>query len=620
MTAVQTRTWRSFAALSLVALALSTAPVVADEGWNPFRDRDEAARRFKKPLEAAPPGLPPMTGSYPRTDADRRSGSPDAPPLGFGAAYPGAATLPDYARPLPAPPLGSAREALNTSKVERLEPEPAMVAEAGGLPMDIWRGLDVKTVEETIAGLSLPPQSGALHALWTRLLTASAEAPGGGRTPAHFDAVRLELLYRSGLIGAMGARLEATAPDDPIFQAFAIRRDLALNKRESACGTAKKLIGRRADLPKPMIGELHLLTGYCAAAEGNMGGAGVAADLAREEGIDAPVALAALEALAGHGKGPLTPPKQVHVLDYRLLELLGPVEPTQILDRAEPALYTALALQDNADPRSRVAAAEVAARLNAISAAELTAIYQNAPADADDPQLRRAELVRLIANEQSAQRKLQLMKSVVDDARRNGLLQPVARVLAPMLAGLAPSAELQANADTAIEVSIAAGDTRRARAFADASGARHWLPLIDIAESGLSEDQREGDLAALDEIVRRGRFPAEALHRLATVLDATDVNVPIPLWEAMSRTPQPGTGHLPETGVLAQLQDAAKRKEIARSVLLVMRALGPNGADGAHIIALGDSIRALRRVGLDRDARALGVEALIAQWPRGGAS
>ena len=120
--------------------------------------------------------------------------------------------------------------------------------------------------------------------------------------------------------------------------------------------------------------------------------------------------------------------------------------------------------------------------------------------------------------------------------------------------------------------------------------------------------------------MRRGRFPADVLHRLATVLDATDVNVPIPLWEAASRTPQPSTGYLPETGVLAQLQDAAKKKEIARTILLTMRALGPSAADGAHMIALGDSIRALRRAGLDSDARRLGVEALIAQWPRGGAS
>jgi hypothetical protein len=117
--------------------------------------------------------------------------------------------------------------------------------------------------------------------------------------------------------------------------------------------------------------------------------------------------------------------------------------------------------------------------------------------------------------------------------------------------------------------------------------------------------------------VKKNRFPAPLLHRLATVLDATDVNVPIPLWEAASRTPQPAAGYLPETGVLAQLQEAAKKKDVARTVLLAMRSLGSVEADGAHIIALGDTIRALRRAGLETDARALGVEALMGQWPRG---
>jgi hypothetical protein len=47
-----------------------------------------------------------------------------------------------------------------------------------------------------------------------------------------------------------------------------------------------------------------------------------------------------------------------------------------------------------------------------------------------------------------------------------------------------------------------------------------------------------------------------------------------------------------------------------------LRALGPHGAEGAHIIALGDAIRALRRAGLEREARRLGFEALFTSWPR----
>jgi hypothetical protein len=100
------------------------------------------------------------------------------------------------------------------------------------------------------------------------------------------------------------------------------------------------------------------------------------------------------------------------------------------------------------------------------------------------------------------------------------------------------------------------------------------------------------------------------------VLEALDYLVPIPLWEAANRMPQSNAGYLPETGVLSALQDAAKKQQFGRTVLLVMQALGPNGAADAHLIALGDSIRALKRAGLEPDARRLGLEALLASWPR----
>jgi hypothetical protein len=68
--------------------------------------------------------------------------------------------------------------------------------------------------------------------------------------------------------------------------------------------------------------------------------------------------------------------------------------------------------------------------------------------------------------------------------------------------------------------------------------------------------------------------------------------------------------------VLSALADAAKKREFGRTVLLAIQSLGPGGAEGAHIIALSDSIRALRSAGLDSDARSLALEALFMSWPR----
>ena len=116
------------------------------------------------------------------------------------------------------------------------------------------------------------------------------------------------------------------------------------------------------------------------------------------------------------------------------------------------------------------------------------------------------------------------------------------------------------------------------------------------------------------------RLGAETLHRLATVLDALDIDVPIGLWDAANRLPQPASGYLPETGVLADLAQSAARGHAGRVILLVMRTLGPAGPEGANLLAIGGAVRALRRIGLEADARQLALEALVAVWPRTAAN
>ena len=147
----------------------------------------------------------------------------------------------------------------------------------------------------------------------------------------------------------------------------------------------------------------------------------------------------------------------------------------------------------------------------------------------------------------------------------------------------------------------------------ESEGKRRICPFG--GEGGAAEP-RGLHLPAVEALALRGGFSAPVLHRLATVLDALDYQVPMDLWHQASSTPQPNDGHLPETGVLTELQEASSRKEFARTLLLVMRTLGPKGPEGAHIIALGDAIRALKRVGLEADARRIGFEALFSAWPR----
>jgi hypothetical protein len=571
------------------------SPVAAQESWDPFRS--QAGERRPRPKDAAPSAQPPVR---------EQAGEPvDRPP------------------PAAAPRGG----------VESRELAPIMAPDASGLPLELWRGLDLKTLEGLLAGLDLPPRSPAVHQLWRRMLLSSATPPAGSPNDEHFVALRLEALYRSGLLDDMEAILKAEQRPGPVVQVLKARRDIGLGLREGGCEVVKTLAAPSSGLPGRLKGEAQLLSGYCAAAANDPHAAGLAAELAREEGLEAELPLAVLGAIAAGSKPKLTLPRHILLLDYRFLELLGPVEGQvgqtereQLIDRAEPALLVMLARDGQAGPRLQVAAAEAALRLNALSPEAVAGIYRRqsvsgtAAADpsalAADPLLRRALFLKAADLARAPQQRARFLQAIADDARRSGLLPHLAPVVAPALAGLEPSAGLADFAPTAVEVALAAGDIQRARQWVQTASAGQWLAMVDVADPE-RRDGRLRSLAAIEDLAGRGRLGVEALHRLATVLDALDIDVPIAIWDAASRTPQPAGGHLPETGILADLAQSAGRGETGRTILLAMRALGPGGPAAANVLALGDVLRALRRVRLETDARRLALEALLPVWPRG---
>lgn len=514
--------------------------------------------------------------------------------------------------------------------VERQELAPVMAADGSGLPFELWRGLDVRTLEELIADLEIPPKSPALHALWLRLITSTVTPPTGGSADQQFLALRLETLYRSGLLEEASRSLQSMPAGSALVATLAARNEIGLGRTNEGCTTAASA-APGADFPKPLKGQAALISGYCAAAAGDAAGAGLAADLAREEGLKNSAGLDALYTYSVGNVPAVAPDRQLSLIDYRILQAAGAqVNTDALLKSAAPSLLAALALDPQAPAELRLAAGEAAARVNAITPEQLADIYRAQSAagvptpDATGSGERRAQLFVSAEREISPLRKTRAIRSFLDDARQGDLYLTALRMIAPTSQTLALAPEIGWYAETGVEIALAIGEYDRARSwatFAAAVGApgnadlAHWLTLIDIADDKAMGD-RSAALQYVEDLAVRGRLDPTLLHRLATVLDALEYNVPIPLWEAASRTPQPSGGYLPETGVLSQLQDAAKKREFGRTVLLTMKTLGPDGAEGAHMIALGDSIRALKRAGLETDARRLGFEALFAGWPR----
>jgi hypothetical protein len=527
----------------------------------------------------------------------------------------------------PAPPLIDQK----SQAVERGELTPVMATDGSGLPYELWRGLDVATLEELIAEIEVPPRSPALHALWLRLITSNVTPPDGGEADQQFLALRLETLYRSGLLEEASRELSRMQAGNSLVATLAARNEIGLGRKERGCATARSGAPPSGGFPKHLRAQAALISGYCAAIAGDVAGVGLAAEMVREADPRPSAGLQVLDAISLGTTPKIAPDVAISLLDYRLVAATGgTIEPAQLLKHAAPSLLASLGRDTGTVPALKLRAAEAAALMNAITPEELAAAYRahataaGAGTGAPDTSERRAELFVAAEAERTPLKKVRLIRSFLDDARRAGLYLTALRMAGPASESVALAPEVGWYAETGIEVALAVGDYQRARSWATFGSAvsapgggslSHWQALIDIADSASTAD-RDASLTYVEELAVTGRLDPTLLHRLATVLDALAYNVPIPLWEAASRTPQPAGGFLPETGLLSQLQDAAKKREFGRTVLLTMRTLGPNGAEGAHMIALGDSIRALKRAGLEADARRLGFEALFASWPR----
>jgi len=579
----------AFSLIATLALTLVAQPSSAQE-WSPFNPFSQPDNKRKERKKA------------PQADADRKRDSLMYQPLSEGARA-----------------------------VERMELAPVMADDGSGLPFELWRGLDVTTLETLISELEIPPRSPALHGLWLRLITSNVSPPTGGETDQHFMALRLETLYRSGLLEEASRALARMPGGSPLVATLAARNEIGMGEKVRGCATARSSGPLTGNAPKSLKGLAALISGYCAAIDGDTAGAGLAAELAREEGLQDTVGIAALDAMTIGAKPSIPAKQRISLMDYRLIEAAGgTIDTPVLLKHAAPSLLAALALDPNTQPALKLAAAEAAAKLNAITPDDLARIYRRqaaalqAPGGAHQEGLNRAELFIAAEAERTPVRKVRLIRSFLDESRRAGFYMTALRMIAPESQSMAATPEIGEYAQTGIEVALAAGDYQRAKSWArfglavggrGSGNLRHWLALIDIADNDATSD-RGASLAYIEDLAVRGGLDPTLLHRLATVLDALEYSVPIPLWEAASRTPQPASGFLPETGALSQLQNAANKREFGRTVLLTMKTLGPSGADGAHMIALGDSIRALKRAGLEADARKLGFEALFASWPR----
>ncbi|MEZ5925637.1 MAG: hypothetical protein R3D57_14750 [Hyphomicrobiaceae bacterium] len=503
------------------------------------------------------------------------------------------------------------------------EPAPADV--------DSWLGLPLATVERVTATMPRTLDSPMLAALWRQLLK-------GGRAGNQAAlAFRAQRLIEAGWVADAAQLLSATEHADPLTDLLEAQANLAIGDGAGACPILKRIPTTEAvRLGKARRADYVAMAAYCAALSRDQTQAALAAEIMRETGADRPIALAVLDQLSGGSTPSLPTAGGADLIDMRFISLIRPVGPSGLGERPQPDLAAAYAADATLDAEDHAAAIEQAfaahlvqgpALADAYRAIEIDAsLKQNPLAQDADGTLRRAVLFQAAFDERAMLRKARYIRASLDEMSREGLGHLAAGLLADAVTELPQVGEIGWFAPTAVEILVAAGRTDAAAewirrdAELDPLGNRlglgHWLLLSRIAGSSKTETDIPRVMGELERAVRAGVFPPDLLQRLVTVLDALEYAIPIPVWDAAGKDGQSDLGQLPETGLLTELQEATKALDRPRVVLLTVLALAKGGPGGAHQLALGDSIRALKRVGMEREARQLAFEALYPAWPR----
>lgn len=650
----------------LIFAALDPLPATAQEGW-PFSEWDDDKSSSASPGKAYP------GASQPGQQSPQVLRQMDEPPRfsdsagSFGNGRPGTGadwqgngrgqgrTAPPFATPpavertnlAPLEPLG---DVPRTSVSPQPSGPPSLgeprartsnwapVTGAPGSAAPVSGQLDAGVAAPMLAAIEKSPRSRVLRRLLSDVLEAMPDDVSDGAS----GQTKLEALFRLGYLDlAAQIRLpDKAGAGGGKWAEMALARSIAqagTGRSAEACEDARDIVAAADRLPQKAKDQAILLSGFCGAIAKNDAAVQLASDVARERSGFDRAGLAGLTGLAVGSKPRIAPGTVLRPLSYRVLQLARASDEELVNADAQAAVLPAMAVDKALSPEARIVAAEKAAAAHLISADVLAQAYRSAPAGSDietmqsggesgriEPSQHRAKLFNSAVRQQTPLRKVRLIRAFLDASRQSQLFSTGLELMAQPVLSLQAVPEIGWFAETAIEVLLYAGHYERARDWlrlADTSDPRgpgalaHWSALLDIAGAG-GQARRGDSLTSLEPMANRGDFRAAELHRLATVLDALDYHVPIPLWEAASRTPQPTDGHLPATGLLPQLQQAAKSGEPALVKLLVLSAIGPDGPRGAHMISLGDSIRALKRVGLERDARLIGLEALFAAWPR----
>jgi hypothetical protein len=316
-----------------------------------------------------------------------------------------------------------------------------------------------------------------------------------------------------------------------------------------------------------------------------------------------------------------------------MLRLAGQPLPAAALESASPAVLAAAARDPELAGERRLEIVERAVLLGVLPASELADLYASQPAAGDGGALQQVRDSWGPAARAAAWRALQDQQEMAARAELLDALWRAARGAERFLVGEAFAEWYQA---LAVDSGLLWAGPSSARALLAADRpvpAARWFSLLDGEARRSTQAQRE--LAALAPLFALAGFGSssavpkmdvraiqawrlgapdadEHAERLLALLDGVTAELPGSAWHSLLQSPLERQATVPATAVWRGLRAASAEQRRGETALFALHLLG--GAPGeAYPEAVVESLRALRAVGLDREARGIAVASAIAE-------
>jgi len=536
--------------------------------------------------------------------------------------------------PQPVEPAGPPGSVIEVDRLGRIDPDSLGVLgdSRGGLGVDMWRGTPRALAARLIAALPAPLSSPGMRSLERRLVLTTATAPDGTAAEGPLLAHRVAKLVALGDIAA-ALELVRIAPPEAADERLArseVEAQFFGNDNTGACARVRVQAAERREA------YWQQALAYCLALSGENEQAALIADLLRERREEVPGAFFTLiEALGGDRNVRVDELAEPNALLLSMMRAANRKLPPSIAAAVRAAVLRAVALAPNADLPVRLDAAERALALGAITVQEMGEIYASVPFGAQElasPMTAaeaawgprgRALLLRAALGQRVPTARAEMVERALRLGREKGGGATVRRAFAPVVAAIKPAGELMWFAASAGQVLYGQGAVIEGQAWYAAveeaaptsqEAARAWIALWPLARiAARSDEPWNAEVAARWRAAALGGGADDAA-RARTVLafalfESMGLPVAAEVWSGLIGGAHAGAA-MPDPAVWRALDRAATDGRRAEAVGLALIALGTEGPEKAHPIVLATVVAALRRLGLEADARTLALEAV----------